>query len=103
MTVTIKVPAEGSGFAEDKDLAKSIRETQILPALQDENPIVLDFAAVHYATQSFVHALIGEALRRLEDRALDQIEFRNCTPSVRSVIELVVDYSLAGFPETEAV
>lgn len=103
MTISIDIPAEAGGFAEDKDLAKQIRESKLLPALDTEDLVVLDFSAVHYATQSFVHALVGEALRRLGENALELIEFKNCSPSVRSVVELVVDYSLAGFPEKEAV
>ena len=103
MTLEIKMPAESAGFAEDKDLAKRIRESQLLPSLDASVPVVLDFSSVQYATQSFIHALIGEALRRLGEQALELIEFRNCSPSVRSVVELVVDYSLAGFPEKEAV
>ena len=34
--------------------------------------------------------------------ALESIEFRNCSPQVRSVIELVIDYSLGGFAEKRA-
>ena len=49
------------------------------------------------ATQSFVHALIGEALKRYGAKALDRIEFRNCSRQLKSLIPLVVDYSLGGF------
>lgn len=103
MMIDVQVPAGSEGFAEDKDAARSIRLSKILPALEKGQCVRLDFARVNYATQSYVHSLIGEALQRHGDRTLDQIEFRNCSASVRSVIELVVDYSLGGFPGQEAV
>ena len=92
------------GFAEDKEQAKSIRIGTILPALERGENVVLDFKQVRYATQSFIHALLGEALYKYRETLLDRIEFRNCTPQLQSVIELVVDYSLGGFPkETQRV
>jgi hypothetical protein len=93
----VRVESGVNGFAENKDQAKELRIRQILPALEQGSPVILDFAAVKYATQSFVHALIGEALQRQGEQALELIEFRNCSDAVRSVIELVVDYSLGGF------
>lgn len=98
MSTTVAIIAEG-GFAEDKDQAKAIRTSTILPALARSETLILDFEAIQYATQSFVHALIGEALQRYGEQALEKIEFRNCSEAVRSAIELVVDYSLGGFVE----
>jgi hypothetical protein len=102
MSEDIKLRPDVGGFAEDKDRAKSIRIQRILPALERKERIVLDFDGVAYATQSYVHALIGEALKRHGERALELIEFRNCSPQLRSLIELVVDYSFGGFPEKES-
>lgn len=90
-----------SGFLEDKDLAREIRKEKVLPALERHELVILDFAGVNYATQSFVHALIGEALHRYEEAALDLLEFRNCSPQLQSLVELVVDYSLGGFAAEE--
>ena len=103
MSVYVEISTGEGGFAEDKDLAKRLRIEQILPALEAGTEVVLDFSAVHFATQSYVHALIGEALKRFGESALDLLEFRHCSPSVRSVIELVVDYSLAGFAHQAVV
>ena len=100
MSTNVKIDGDG-GFGEDKDQARAIRTSQILPALDRQDMIVLDFAGVDYATQSFVHALIGEALQRYGEAALERIEFRNCSEPVRSVIELVVDYSLGGFVQKQ--
>lgn len=99
MNNVIAIESGVNGFAENKDQAKELRAARILPALADGERVTLDFAAVRYATQSFVHALIGEALQKYGEGALDLVEFKNCSEAVRSVIELVVDYSLGGFVE----
>ena len=90
-----------AGFAEDKDQARSLRRQILLPALERGENIELDFAHVKYATQSFVHALLGEVLYKYGENVLDRIEFKNCTPQLQSVIELVIDYSLGGFTNEE--
>jgi hypothetical protein len=97
--IEIRIPPGVNGFVEDKDLAREFRRNQIIPALAAGESIVLDFLEVKYATQSFIHALIGEALKRFGEQALDQIEFRNCSQQLKSVIELVVDYSFANFAD----
>jgi len=99
MSTNILILASASGFAEDKEAAKQLRLTKILPALETGDSVTLDFASVKYATQSFIHALIGEPLRRYQQRALDHLEFKNCSPQLKSLVELVVDYSLGGFAE----
>lgn len=90
------------GFAENKDEAGSLRREILLPALDRGDEVLIDFAAIRYATQSFVHALIGEALNKYGEEFLDRVEFKNCSPQLQSVIELVVDYSLGGFPKVKS-
>jgi hypothetical protein len=97
--VIIKIPSGPDGFMEDKDFARNLRREQIIPALLEGGSVVLDFSEVKYATQSFVHALIGEALRRFGEETLDHIEFRHCSQQLKSVIELVVDYSFTKFSD----
>lgn len=93
----IKIPNGISGFMEDKDYARKIRLEKILPALEKGEKVILDFSEVEFATQSFIHALIGEALKRFNDNALTLLEFRSCNQVLKSVIEIVVDYSFADF------
>lgn len=93
----VTLTANDSGFAEDKDAAKTTRVNTILPVLEAGGTVVLDFKAVSYATQSYIHALIGEPLKKYQDQALARLEFKNCSPQLKSLISLVVDYSLGGF------
>ena len=99
--IEISITATEIKFLEDKDLARGLRKRELLPALEAGESVVLDFAHVGTATQSFVHALIGEALKRYGEDVLDRVEFKHCGPELCDVIELVVDYSLGGFPEVE--
>jgi hypothetical protein len=101
MRTIVKLQAGPSGFTDDKDEAKRIRIGTILPALESNKQIVLDFIEVKSSTQSFVHALLGEVLQRFREGALNKLEFRNCSPLMKSLIELVVDYSLGGFQKTD--
>jgi hypothetical protein len=98
MITEIQLHSGVAGFAEDKDEARKLRLESLLPALERGEKVVLDFAKVRYATQSFIHALLGEALQKYGEELLDRVEFKSCSPQLQSVIELVVDYSLGGFP-----
>ncbi len=99
----IRIPSGIAGFVEDKDLARSLRKEKIIPALETGESVILDFAEVKYATQSFIHALVGEALKRFGEDGLRHIEFRNCSQQLRSVVELVVDYSFTSFIDKSLV
>lgn len=94
---TVRLHELTGDFAGDKDVARNIRETELLPALREGGKIALDFAGVSGATQSFVHALISEAIRQHGGEALDRIEFKNCNETVRKVVTIVVEYTQESF------
>lgn len=50
-------------FEEDVEAAAEIREHKVLPALDAEKLVVLDFTGIRAATQSFVHALMYRVFR----------------------------------------
>lgn len=85
------LPIVGS-FAENKDLARKVRLEKVIPALEKKQKIVLDFKGIDSATQSFIHALISDILRKYGSEALDKIAFKNCSETVRKIINIVVDY-----------
>lgn len=80
-------------FAENKDAARDLRETIIKPTLAAGEDVVLDFAGVNLATQSFIHALLSDVIRTLGADILDQMGFRNCNDTVKGLISIVVEYS----------
>lgn len=81
-------------FAENKDVAKEVREYIIKPNLEKGDDIVLDFKNVDSSTQSFIHALLSEIFQNLGEVALERFEFRNCNKAVKSIIGTVINYSL---------
>lgn len=90
--ITINIQDKAGVFAENKDIAKHLRETILLPALADNDELTLDFAGVEGATQSFIHALISEAIRRYGPEVLDHIVFKHCNDTIKQIITIVIDY-----------
>ena len=91
--MTIKIFKYAGSFAENKDTARHLREEQIMPALKNaEEQVVLDFDKVTGATQSFIHALISEAIRQYSDEVFDRLIFKNCSSSLEQVVNIVADY-----------
>lgn len=83
-------------FGENKDTAKEIRVEYILPALERGEEIVLDFNGVDGATQSFIHALIVEAIRKYPEKFYDLVYFKACSDLVKTVIGIVSEYTQEG-------
>jgi len=90
--ITIKLHKIVGDFAENKDIARDVRENELLPALEKGNEVIVDFGGVTGATQSFVHALISEAIRRYGSDVLDRISFKNCNEVVQKIITIVTEY-----------
>jgi hypothetical protein len=87
-------PVPGTTFAENKDEAREIRQKVILPALDAGDSVTLDFSAVETSTQSYIHALISEAIRRYGEDAIPRIKFKRCTGDIRQLVTTVVEYTL---------
>ena len=79
-------------FAENKDIARDLRERELLPSLENDQPITFDFENVTGATQSFIHALVSDALRKFPETAYDNIFFKNANEEVQKIITIVYSY-----------
>lgn len=88
--------SEAGEFCENKDVAKKLREEVLLPALGNNEGVIFDFEGVTGATQSFIHALVSEALRRYPDEAYDLIFYKNARDEVREIISIVYMYMQQG-------
>ncbi len=88
----IKMNEKVNGYGENKDIAKSIRKTIILPALERSEDIVIDFEGITGVTQSFIHALLADPIRKYPDEIFDKIVFKNCNDMVRVIVETVEEY-----------
>lgn len=90
--LTISIKKIAGTFAENKDVARDIRNTTLKPALSNGSNITLDFSGVDGVTQSFVHALISELIRNFGPGVLDRIDFKDCNLAVQNIILIVSDY-----------
>ena len=89
---TIPIFTHTGSFAENKDIAKQLRETIIIPALRNQQQVIIDFDQVSGTTQSFVHALISGPIRQFHTIALDNLLFKNCNAEVQGIIRIVFAY-----------
>lgn len=88
----IKIFKEAGPFAENKDIARDIRLNDLMPALEKRKNVILDFEKVEGATQSFIHALISDLIRKYGNEVLDSIQFKSCNETIKGIITIVVDY-----------
>lgn len=88
----IRIKEYAGEFGENKDIARDLRVEKIMPALAKSETVEVDFAGVTGATQSFVHALISDAIRTHGDDVYDKLLFVNCSPVVQEIINIVADY-----------
>lgn len=89
----IKLLSHVGSFAENKDVAKDLRLNQIIPALDKNEDVILDFDGIDSTTQSFIHALISDLIRKYGNDVLDRIYFKNCGKTVKKIINIVVSYA----------
>lgn len=89
----IKIAEEAGEFAENKDLARTLRQEVIQPVVEKGENITLDFQGVNLSTQSFMHALLSELIRSQGADVLDLVVFKNCNTTIKGLINIVVEYS----------
>lgn len=95
MTTIEMFPLVGA-FAENKDLARKVRVEEIVPSLERGVEVTLDFHSVDSATQSFIHALISDLIRKYGVEVLDRLYFKDCTEIIRKIVTIVADYMQEG-------
>ena len=81
--------------SENTEQAEKFAREQLEPLILRREVVVLDFQGMEIATQSYLHALLYDALR-LAWAKQSFIYVVNASPSVRSGIELVEAYALGG-------
>lgn len=90
--INIKIFKQAGKFADNKDLARELRLKKLIPALEKNKNIILDFEQVEGATQSFIHALISDLIRKYGNVVLGKIQFKSCNETIKGIITIVVDY-----------
>ena len=86
-------------FEEDVEQAAKIRDEELLPSMKEGTLVVIDFAGVKFATQSFVHALMYKVIRDGQNIG-STLSIANCSKSTREAVMAVAAYAKAGYKET---
>ncbi len=94
MTYTLSLLPHLGSFASNKDVARELRQSEILPHISRGESIILDFTGIDGSTQSLIHALIAEPLQLYGKKALTLLQFKSANPLLKTLISLVIDYSL---------
>lgn len=81
--------------AEDTSKAQIFARESLEPRIIERKDIVLDFRGMRICTQSYLHALLHDALRLAWARRTG-IYIVNAAPAVRSGLDLLESYSLGG-------
>jgi hypothetical protein len=85
-------------FEEDVEQAAKIRDEELLPSMREGTLVVIDFAGVKFATQSFVHALMYKVIRDGQNIG-SALSIANCSKSTREAVMAVAAYAKAGYRE----
>jgi translation elongation factor EF-G len=88
----LKLVEHTGSFAENKNIARKLRTDVVIPALEKNKEITLNFTGVESATQSFIHALISDVLRKNGIDVLDRINFKGCNKTIKTLIRIVSEY-----------
>lgn len=94
MTYTLTLFPHLGSFASNKDVATDLRTKEILPRLAKNEEIILNFTGIEAGTQSLIHALIAEPLQIYGKNALRLLKFKSASPIMKTLISLVIDYSI---------
>jgi hypothetical protein len=74
-------------------VAQQVAGDQLIPRLMRKQSIALNFANIDICTQSFLHALLFDALR-IAWATQTPVYVRNAAPAVRDGLKLLESYSL---------
>jgi hypothetical protein len=78
-------------YAEDKDLAKKIRDEKLLPALAENKTLTIDFENIISAPHSLLNAMLATPIRQLGLAAYKKIKVINVSPDIRVTLDFIFD------------
>ncbi|OGW80191.1 MAG: hypothetical protein A3G33_09105 [Omnitrophica bacterium RIFCSPLOWO2_12_FULL_44_17] len=74
-----------------------------MPNLEKEEEIILNFEKIDRASQSFIHSLISGPIRKFgADKTLKLITFKSCSSTVKTMINIVLDYLQDALQDNES-
>lgn len=83
-------------YPEDKSAAINFRDKYLVPAIDDEKRILVDFDGVISSPHSFLNALFASPIKRLGMSAYKRIKVINAKPDIRETIDFILDDNTTG-------
>lgn len=87
-----KLKVNVNDYYEDVEAAAKIRDTEIIPALERNETVVVDFSGIRVITQSFAHAIFYRLLRDMFHVRYSLYVY-GCTNAVKAAIRAVSAYA----------
>jgi anti-sigma regulatory factor (Ser/Thr protein kinase) len=78
-------------YAEDKEAAKTFRDSKIIERVESGDKITLDFSDVKAAPHSFLSALLATPITKLGIVAYKRIKVINASPEIRETIDFILE------------
>ena len=78
-------------YAENKQEAISFRDSRIMPSLEGDKLILIDFQGVTAAPHSFLSALLATPIKKIGIRAYKKIKVVNAEQEIRETIDYILD------------
>lgn len=76
---------------EVKHEAKNFRDRHIIPAIRENQTIILDFSSIESAPHSFLTALLATPIQMLGLSAYKKIKTPNASPIIRATLDFIFD------------
>ncbi len=76
---------------ENKDLAKKIRDEKLLPALDENKTLLIDFEDIVFATDSALNAMLATPINWLGLKAYKKIKVINAASDIRVMLDFIFD------------
>jgi hypothetical protein len=76
---------------ENKDLAKKIRDEKLLPALDENKTLTIDFEDIVFATDSVLNAMLATPIHQLGLKAYKKIKVINVASDIRVMLDFIFD------------
>ncbi len=90
-SVVIKLNNYFGQYLENKDLAKEIRDTIILPSIEKGEILTLDFDGICFSAHSLLFAMLATPIERLGLSAYKKIKIINAAPEIRETLDFIFD------------
>jgi len=83
-------------FLADGEVANAFRFTEIEPAVARGEHVIIDMDGVTNMTDSFGNALFGTLIKHHPGLLRAGVEFRNCSPLLRTLISAALKFGKAA-------